>query len=261
MHHFHELSGRGAEPGRGLLAGCDIRARLIVALTAIAAIVMSTSIGFGLLALACSLAGLIAVRTPPKILMHRLMGPLAIAALVLLMQTFVTGATPLATIELGSCRLTASREGLRAGALIASRILGSFGIALFLCQGSPVGEIFAALRWARVPRTWIEIAVLMYRYLHVFLEQAVCVRSAQRVRLGYSNLRRSFQSLGSLAGMVVLRSLDQAEKTHEAMTARGYQGHLPPPAMPRLPWRQAAFAGSGVAVIAVAYILAERWPL
>ena len=101
----------------------------------------------------------------------------------------------------------------------------------------------------------------MYRYLHVFLEQAACVRSAQRVRLGYGNLRRSFQSLGSLAGMVVLRSLDQAEKSHEAMTARGYCGHLPLPAMPRLPWRQAVVAGSGVAVIAMAYILAERWPL
>ena len=131
---------------------------------------------------------------------------------------------------------------------------------MILCHGTPAAEILAALRWARVPRTWIEIAVLMYRYLHVFLEQAACVASAQRVRLGYSSLRRSFQSLGSLAGMVILRSLDQAEKSHEAMTARGYQGHLPLPAMPALPWRQAAVACAGVVVIAAAYVLAERWP-
>jgi cobalt/nickel transport system permease protein len=132
---------------------------------------------------------------------------------------------------------------------------------MFMFQAAPAAEIFAALRWARVPRTWIEIAVLMYRYLHVFLEQSTCVASAQRVRLGYSNLRRSFQSLGSLAGMVVLRSLDQAEKSHEAMTARGYQGHLPLPVLPRLPWRQGAVALSGVVVIAAVYVLAERWPL
>ena len=261
MHHFQSFVPEDLQPAAALLAGCDIRVRLIVAVTAIVATVMSTSIGFGLIALGCSLAGLAAMRTPPKVLMHRLMGPLAIAALVLLMQTFMTGATPMATIDLGFCRLTATREGFWAGALIASRVLGSFGIAMILCQGTPAAEILAALRWARVPRTWIEIAVLMYRYLHVFLEQAACVASAQRVRLGYSNLRRSFQSLGSLAGMVVLRSLDQAEKSHEAMTARGYRGHLPLPAMPRLPWRQAAVACSGVAVIAAAYVLAERWPL
>jgi cobalt/nickel transport system permease protein len=130
-----------------------------------------------------------------------------------------------------------------------------------MCQGVPVAEILSALRWAKVPRTWIEIAVLMYRYLHVFFEQATCVVSAQRVRLGYSNRRRSFQSLGNLAGIVVLRSLDQAEKSHEAMTARGYRGHLPLPAMPPLPRPQAAMACTGVVVIAALYVLAERWPL
>jgi cobalt/nickel transport system permease protein len=144
--------------------------------------------------------------------------------------------------------------------LIACRILGSVGIAMIMCQGMPAAEVFAALRWARVPLTWIEIAVLMYRYIHIFFEQAGCVASAQKVRLGYSNPRRSFQSLGSLAGMVVLRALDQAEKSHEAMTARGYQGRLPLPALPSLPWRQAAVACTGVVVIAAAYILAERWP-
>jgi len=261
MHHIQEFCSRGSATGRTFLAGCDVRARLIVAVTAIVAIVMSTSIGFGLIALACSVAGLAAVRTPPKALIRRLMGPLAIAALVLLMQTFMTGATPMATIDLGFCRLTASWEGFWSGALIASRVLGSFGIVVLMCHGTPVAEILGALRWARVPRTWIEIAMLMYRYLHVFFEQATSIALAQRIRLGYSNLRRSFQSLGSLAGMVVLRSLDQAEKSHEAMTARGYRGHLPLPAMPRLPWRQVAFACSGVTVIVAAYVLAERWPL
>ncbi len=186
MHHFHEFRSRGSGSSSILLAGCDIRVRLIVALAAVVATVASTYIGFGLIALGCSLAGLAAVRTPPKVLMYRLMGPAAIAALVLLMQTFMTGATPMATIDLGFCRLTASREGFRAGALIASRVLGSFGIVMLLCQGASVAEILAALRWARVPRTWIEIAVLMYRYLHVFLEQSVCITAAQRVRLGYS---------------------------------------------------------------------------
>ena len=92
------------------------------------------------------------------------------------MQTFMTGTTPLASIDLGFWRLTATREGFSGGALIASRVLGSLGIVMLLCQGTPAAEMFAALRWARVPRTWIEIAVLMYRYLHVFFEQAVLRR-------------------------------------------------------------------------------------
>ena len=86
--------------------------------------------------------------------------------------------------------------------------------------------------------------------------------SAQKVRLGYSGLRRSLRSMGSLAGIVMLRSLDQAEKTHEAMVARGYRGFLPLPALAGL-----AAASMGhrlcrrVTLIAAAYFLAERWPL
>ena len=121
--------------------------------------------------------------------------------------------------------------------------------------------MLAALRWASVPHTWIEIAMLMYRYLHILFEQAASVVSAQSVRLGYSGLRRSFQSLGSLAGMVILRSLDQAEKSHEAMMARGYRGRLPLPACRR------CRGGKGVACVGRdrslprPISLAERWPL
>jgi cobalt/nickel transport system permease protein len=122
-------------------------------------------------------------------------------------------------------------------------------------------ELAAALRWAKVPATWLEIALLMYRYLYIFFEQAVCVVSAQRVRLGYSNLPRSAESLGRLAGIVILRSFDQAERSHEAMMARGYRGFLPLPRLPSLPRRQWAIACGAAALISAAYFLAERWPL
>ncbi len=95
MHHFHDLSSR-VRDAAPCLAGCDIRVRLILALAAIVAIVMSTSIAFELVAIVCSLVGLAATGTPPKVLALRLMGPLVLAALVLAMQTFMTGTTPLA---------------------------------------------------------------------------------------------------------------------------------------------------------------------
>lgn len=198
--------------------------------------------------------------TPVRTLVCRLTGPLALAGLVCLVQTFMTGSTPWGSVELGPLRLTASREGFRAGVLVASRVLGSLGIVMFLCQGTAADELFAALVWARVPRTWIEIALLMYRYLHVLFAQAACVVAAQKVRLGYSGLRHSLRTAGNLAGIVVVRSLDQAERSHEAMLARGYEGVLPVPALPRMARWQLAVAATGVAVVLATYLLAERWP-
>ena len=103
--------------------------------------------------------------------------------------------------------------------------------------------------------------IIIDRYLHLFADQAVRIVSAQKVRLGYSGCRQSFRSAGSLAGMVILHSLDQAQRSHEAMTARGYRGFLPLPSFPPLSRRQTAVACVGVAIIAAAYALAERWPL
>jgi cobalt/nickel transport system permease protein len=118
-------------------------------------------------------------------------------------------------------------------------------------------QLAAALRWARVPNTWIEIALLMHRYLHLFATQAACVVSAQKIRLGYSRFRLAFRSAGTLAGLVILRSLDQAERTHEAMVARGYRGTMPLRSLPPLPRSQAAIAGLGVIVIVAAYGFVE----
>jgi cobalt/nickel transport system permease protein len=260
MHHLQEFFSGRPTARRRLLAGCDVRIRLIVALAVIVAVVASTRIGFEMLVLAGCVAGMVAVRMPREALVCRLAGPLALAAAVCLVQTFMTGGTLLAGFDLGPWRLTATWEGFWSGALIACRILGSLGIIMLLCEGTAAEELFAACRWARAPRTWIEIAILMHRYLHLFFEQAVGVVAAQKTRLGYGRLRQSFRSMGNLAGMVMLRSLDQAERSHEAMVARGYQGFLPLPCLPPLPRRQVALGFVAVTILAATYLLAQRWP-
>lgn len=260
MHHAHAAFSSEPSPVAVRL-GFDVRVRWTLGLTAILAVTASNRIVFGLLAWAVSVIVLAAMRVSPTMLLRRMIGPLALAALVFLARALLTGTTPISQIDLGFCRLTATREGLLGGALIASRVLGALGVATVLCRNTSIQELSATLHWARVPDAWIEIAVLMHRYLHLFADQAVRIVSAQKVRLGYSGCRQSFRSAGSLAGMVILHSLDQAQRSHEAMTARGYRGFLPLPSCPPLSRRQTAVTCVGVAIIAAAYALAERWPL
>jgi cobalt/nickel transport system permease protein len=258
MHHIQGLFARGSATRGRLWDACDVRVRFVVGLTAVVAVVMSTRLWFGLAALVCCLIVATATRAPFTVLARRLVGPLLLAIFIGLVRAFSSGSTPLCSVDLGPWRLTAYGEGLRDGLLIACRVLGSFGIVMVLCQGTPALEIFAAMRWAKVPRTWLEVAILMYRYLYVLFEQAMSVTAAQKVRLGYATWRRSVHSLGNLAGIVILRSLDQTEKSHEAMVARGYQGRLPLPSLPPLPALQKAAAVVGVALVATAFLLAER---
>jgi cobalt/nickel transport system permease protein len=256
MHHLDEWAESHRTHGR-TPARCDVRVKLLLAVAAILAIVISTRVWLPLGAAAGGFAFLAASRMRLGELAGRLASPLIVAVAVVLLEGFMTGTTPAATLELGPCRLVATTEGLRHGSLVAARVLGSIGILLLLCRSAPAERIFAALGWARVPRTWLEIAMLMHRYTFTLFEIAAGIRAAQKIRLGHARLGRSIRSLGSLAGTVMLRSIEQAERTHEAMVVRGYQGSLPIPRLGSLAWRDVGTLAAGLAALAAALAVSE----
>jgi cobalt/nickel transport system permease protein len=259
MHQVVDLLTPLQAAGGGRLTRLDVRVQLALALTTISAVAVSTRASLPALVVFGNLAALAVLRVPPRSVLGRLAGPLGLAVVVCVLRTFTTGTTPWFSLSLGGLRLTATREGLAAGLLIGLRVLASVGVALVLGAAAPVHKICAALRWARLPHALVEIAMLMYRYIFLLLDDTAAVLSAQKVRLGYVSLRRSVASLGSLAGLVMLRSLDQVDRTHEAMLARGYQGRLPLPSLPALRGRELLLIAGAVAAIGLTYLAGERW--
>jgi cobalt/nickel transport system permease protein len=130
---------------------------------------------------------------------------------------------------------------------------------LWLSVVTPAHRLFQALGALGMPRAWVEVALLMYRYAFVFLDFAEDTITAQRVRLGYAGFRRGLSSAGIAAGTVLVRAVDQAERTGEAMRTRGYIGALPfapLPALARRDWL--ALAGTLAAVAASFWWLEGR---
>lgn len=258
MHDLMHLHPAAGDRGRWL-ARADVRVKWIVGLATIVAVVLSHRPALpAAVCLLCS-AGALAAGLPLRSLLKRLAAPLLLAAAVAAMQLFMTPGETWFTIRPFGARWTATQTGAALGGLLAVRVLGSVAVALLLCSFTPAWQIFAAMRWARWPRTWVEIAMLMYRHIFTLFESASAVRAAQRVRLGYATWRQSIRSAGGLAGTVVLRAIDQAERTHEAMTARGYRGSLHIAPLPPLGWRNALVAAGGVVAMAVALVLCEGW--
>jgi cobalt/nickel transport system permease protein len=231
-----------------------------VALSALLGVLLSQRLGFPLLVLAVCAVWLAVRRQSRRGLLRRMIAALGLATLLCAMQTFLAGGTPLASIRIGPWRLAATREGLDAGLLIGSRVLASLALLLVVCRGASATEILAVGRWARLPRAWLEIAMLMTRYLVVLGEVAQSALAAQRARLGYASIGRGLRSLGTLAGIVVIRAMDQAENSYTAMLARGYHGTMPLPSLAPLGWRRVVGSGAVVACVAAAFFMLQRWP-
>ncbi len=212
----------------------DPRAKLIAAFALILAVIASHGVVLPAGVFSLCLAGMLALKLPPRMIFFRLAGPMGIALVLFVLQSFLTGSTPVCSIALSHWQLAATREGIARGMLMSSRVLGAVGVMLLLSTSTPAHEIFHSLRWFRFPRDWVEVATIMYRYTFTLLELADDMVCAQSVRLGYDGLRRSAGTIGTLAGAIIVRSVDQASRAQEAMILRGYKGRMPFGQMPRM---------------------------
>ncbi|TGC11028.1 cobalt ECF transporter T component CbiQ [Methanolobus halotolerans] len=122
--------------------------------------------------------------------------------------------------------LGVSPAGLNMALLVLARTLGGMSCMFFLSLTTPMIELFSVLKATRFPDSFIEIAMMMYRYIFVFMEVALGVRYAQTVRLGYKDFRTSFRSMVMLGTNLFIRSWEQGEKLYLSMNSRCYDGKL-----------------------------------
>ncbi len=242
------------------LTRMDPRPKLILSLGAIIMVLLCRQMALPLTVFAFSAAALAVLRYPARLILARLAGPLGIVLLLILLQAVLAGRTEMFSLSLGEGRIVFHREGFVQGLLIGSKVLGAVSVMLLLSMATPAHRIFHALLWFRVPKGWVEIAMLMYRYIFSLLDDTADVAAAQRVRLGYRGIKRSLASFGSLAGAVLIRSLDQAGHTSDAMMLRGYRGFIPFGPLPPMGRKGGWTLAGGIAVLTAAYLVLE-WRL
>jgi len=87
-------------------------------------------------------------------------------------------------------------------------------------------ELFSVLRLIKIPKIVLEIAMLMYRYIFVFLSEAITMYHTQETRLGYSSVKKSIKSLGMLGSNLFIRTWMKGEQSYITMESRCYDGTI-----------------------------------
>lgn len=239
------------------LTEVDPRAKLVVALAAILLVLLSGRPALPLLVAGAALGTMFALGLPLRVVLARLSIPVGMVCVVFALRLFTTPGEILFTLEVAGVVFHATREGLWLGALAAVRVLAATSVLVLLGMVAPAHALFRALLWFRVPRGLVEIGLLMYRFIFVLLDIAADMATAQTLRLGYRGAACSLRSVGSLAGAVLVKSLDQAVRTSEAMVLRGYTGMMPVGALPLMPRRELRWMLGLTAVLGIAYLAGE----
>lgn len=119
-----------------------------------------------------------------------------------------------------------SSAGLHMALETTVRALAAMSCLAFLTLTTPLTDLIPLLRRVGTPTSIIELVLLIYRLVFVFVERALTGRQAQTARLGYARFDRSLHSLGLLAGNLFQRALNQAQRLEIGLAARGYTGEL-----------------------------------
>ncbi len=121
--------------------------------------------------------------------------------------------------------LGATREGLIFADLITLKSNAIIIALMALVATVPIVTLGQALHQLRLPDKLCHLLLFTYRYLYVFEDEYRLLVQAMKIR-GFrprTNLH-TYRSYAYLAAMLLVRSLDRAERVFAAMRCRGFHG-------------------------------------
>lgn len=217
---------RAGDDASLLLSGLDPRTRLLAAFACVLAIVSLHHLALSLAAMLAALGLALACGLGPSVLARRLAHLEGFMVVLLVLLPFTTPGVP--ALELGG--LSASREGIERAVLIVVKV-NACAACIFALIGTlePVRVGQAAARLG-APEALVHLFLMMVRYVAVIRAETGRLRDAMRARAFVPRTRlHTWRSLGQLCGMVLVRALERAERVHEAMRCRGFDGRFPAP--------------------------------
>lgn len=152
--------------------------------------------------------------------------PFIFAAITCLYLIFFTG-TGEVIYDTHFWGFVVTDNSLNLGITTFCRVFACFSCLGFLALTTPIAEILHCLGKCKVPKIVIEISLLMYNTIFIFLEQLNTMINAQETRLGYVGTKSAYRSLASLITNLFLKSLDKSEKLQCALDSRCYDGEIP----------------------------------
>ena len=194
------------------LVRLDARAKLVGDLVFVVATALLTETRLVLASLALSVAFAAMSQVPPRHLAKAYLGAL-----------------PFILVASASVFLFAGAErGVDMWARTSSCVLA----LLVLASGTETFDLFSGLRRLHVPAIMTTLLMLTYKFVLVMADEMARMTVARRARGfggGRSLLdRRGLRLLSYTAGMVFVRSSDRADRTYEALKARGFDKEMRP---------------------------------
>ena len=165
-------------------------------------------------------------RVKPSIYLKFIAIPFAFTSITCVFLLFSFGVGPVIW-DSGIWGIVIRQDAYNLAVLTFFRVFACFSCLGFMSLTTPINDFLHALAKVHVPKIFIELSMLMYNIIFIFLEEVETMRNAQKSRLGFNGYMNSFKSLGSIIANLFFKSLEKAESLQRTLESRGYNGEIP----------------------------------
>lgn len=202
----------------------DPRSRIISALLAVFATVAMTSLAGQITMVMAALALAVMTDVDWRAMLHRLahVEGFMIVLLILLPLTMPGRAL----LSLGPFAL--SDAGLMRAFTIVLKVNAAVITTMALLATLEPVRLGRGLASLGVPARLVHLLLFLVRYQSLFREEGTRLMEAMRARGFKPGLNlKSFRAYGNFTGMLLVRSMERAERVEESMRCRGFSGKFP----------------------------------
>lgn len=171
-------------------------------------------------------ASLVLAKVPVRIYLSLLTIPLAFGLTGAVVLLFVTGGgeTIYDFFTFAGFHIQITDKSLNLAMLVLARTFAGMCSLYFLTVTTPVTSLFKVLRDVHLPQEFIDLTMLIYRYIFVFIGEAIDIHNAQVMRGGYSTFRDWISAFSMLTSMLFIRTWEKGEDIFLSMNSRCYDG-------------------------------------
>lgn len=106
------------------------------------------------------------------------------------------------------------------------RSMSCLSCGYFISFTIPIYQLIYVLKKLKISKVFIELFVLIYRFIFIFLDEANEIYTAQHMRFGYINLKNSYSSLAVLIRILLIRVMSRYKDMSIALDSKLYNGEF-----------------------------------
>ena len=128
------------------------------------------------------------------------------------------------SIKIGNLYVGVTNESLKSAMHLFFRALSCLTCIYFIMLTTPFYQLIFVFKKLHLPDVVLEISMLMYRFIFIFMEEVSDIRKSQELRFGYINLKNGYNSFGLLVSMLFKRMMIRYDKMSIALDMKLYDG-------------------------------------